>query len=259
MTLVLRADKGSPLTIAEGDGNLTYLDGRIDTVAALVGKTIDSITTSAAAITFNLSDSSSVVVPLPTLQLNPRGEWMPSTDYFYGDLVNVRGLGLFLVAVTHTSASSFDPDATDDTTANNALYQLWAPLRDVHYDIAISVTGPIPGDQSVLAQVIIPRALQMSAGLSGAVARLATATQATSLQFNLEQNGGQIGYVSFFADTDVNTDGSQDGTITFSADVTFAAGDIFVVLAPNASDVPLTDGTQAADFAMTIPATRLDI
>lgn len=128
MPLVLRADKGSPLTISEGDGNLTYLDDRIDTVSALVGKSIDSITYSASAITFNLSDSSTVVVPLPALQLNPRGEWMPSTAYSYGDLVHVVSSGLYLVLVAHTSATSFDPDATDGTTANNLLYDLFGPI-----------------------------------------------------------------------------------------------------------------------------------
>lgn len=139
MPLVLRTDKGSPLTIAEGDGNLTYLDDRIDTVSALVGKSIDSITYSASAITFNLSDSSTVVVPLPALQLNPRGEWMPSTAYSYGDLVHVVGSGLYLVLVDHTSATSFDPDATDGTTANNSLYDLFGPTPARDLPIAGSV------------------------------------------------------------------------------------------------------------------------
>jgi hypothetical protein len=223
------------------------------------------VTFTGNSLTFHFSDGSTAgPFPLPVLQLNPVGEWQPFTTYHYADLFNVKGVGLFFVTIYGdgiASGATFDPTADDGTTAHNLLYRIWAPLRDINYDVAMSLSGTLAGDSSILAQILLPRAVKMTAGLSGAYAYLATAPQHVDQTLTIEKNGVSIGSIDFPVGTAqiIDTSGGQEGVFTFSSDVTFAAGDRLVIRASGTPDTPNTAGAQASDLSVTLPSTRQDI
>jgi hypothetical protein len=74
------------------------------------------------------------------------GSWMPTTPYVRGNLFT-QGSGFYQVLEDHTSASTFDPNATDGSTANNPLYSLWMPLFDTLDSLTdVDTTGASDGD-----------------------------------------------------------------------------------------------------------------
>ena len=88
MPIVYRSVKGSPLTSAEGDGNIQYLYDLIvaleDSPPSAVG--ISSITQSGDQITVHLTDSSTQgPFTLPSGLPNFVGEWQPLTAYAVND------------------------------------------------------------------------------------------------------------------------------------------------------------------------------
>ena len=115
MSLVYRAVKGSPLTIAEGDGNIQYL---YDLIIALedsppTAVSISSITQAGDQITIHLTDSTTQgPFTLPTGLPNYVGDWQPLTLYAVNDWFTENG-ALYAVIFAHTSAASFDPGAND--------------------------------------------------------------------------------------------------------------------------------------------------
>jgi hypothetical protein len=128
MPLILRSVKGSNLTPSEADGNFTYLDDLIasveDNITAGIG--IDTISISGNVLTFNMSDSTTQSVTLPTsiYAWTPRGEWQPTTAYAVNDTVSYFG-SVYLVIFAHTSHSTFDPGANDGLGHN--FYALILP------------------------------------------------------------------------------------------------------------------------------------
>lgn len=253
------AGVGGKLTSLQGDQNNYEFDTRITTIEDADGPvSIASIETdsSGSTITVNLTDGSSAgPFPLPVAMINPVGEWQPLTHYNYLDLFNVRALGVYLVLVEHTSAASFDPEATDDTTDNNPLYQLWAPLRDLNYDITFSIAGSIEGatEPTLLAQIVAPRSLSMAINLPGGYAYLNTPTDTEDLDLSIQHNGNEIGTITFSPGVGVDTGGGQFGTISFPDTVSFNAGDRIAIRGPTSTDLA------AADLSVTLPATRTDL
>jgi hypothetical protein len=112
MTLTYRLVKGSALTFAEADGNISDLDGRLINVeGATAANPIDSITVTGDQMTFHYTTAAgggSDTVTIPTAQWNARGDWLPSTHYSINDLVVVQA-SLYLVKVDHISDTTFDP------------------------------------------------------------------------------------------------------------------------------------------------------
>lgn len=270
MTIVFRNDdtRWGPGTGAGVGGVLTSLQYDenayefLTRIAALEGAdgpvSISSIEVNGSTLTVNLSDGSTAgPFPLPVAMINPVGEWQPSTHYNYLDLFNVRAMGVYLVLVEHTSATTFDPEATDGTTDANPLYQLWAPLRDINYDIAFSIMGNIEGSTSraLLGEYILPRSIVMDAGLSSAIAFLGVATETEDLDLSIEKNGEEIGTITF--SPGVNTQGTdglgQYATITFPDEISFDAGDRIGIRGPASTDL------SAADLSVTLLATRTDL
>lgn len=255
------AGVGGKITSLQGDENnyefltriaaLEDADGPVSIASIEVGSNGNTITV-------NLTDGSTAgPFALPVAMINPVGEWQPSTHYNYLDLFNVRAQGVYLVLIEHISDTEFDPEATDGTTDNNPLYQLWAPLRDIDYDVGFSIMGSIEGSTSrdLLAQYVLPRSIVMSAGLDGAYAFLAVATNTEDLDLSIEKNGDEIGTIVFSPGVGLQgTDGTgQFATITFLSEVSFVAGDRIAIRGPTSTDL------SASDLSITLPATRTDL
>jgi len=114
MAIVLRATKGSALTIAELDGNFTDLDGRVTTLEGTVGLDgvgIADITQDGSQLTFTMTDATEYVFTFAGNGFAWRGEWVTATGYVVDDVITVDGSGVYLVLKSHTAAATFDPDA----------------------------------------------------------------------------------------------------------------------------------------------------
>lgn len=134
MAIVYREDigpftgKGSALTIAENDGNFFNLDTRVDALEDGGAFGLDTITYTGGSITFNWSDATtSGPFLLPIATFVAKGVWLPTTAYTYLDIVSVFGQGTYLVMQNHTSASTFNPAATQ---GGNPLYQIIGEAPD---------------------------------------------------------------------------------------------------------------------------------
>jgi hypothetical protein len=106
------------------------------------------------------------------------------------------------------------------------------------YDIGLFAPGK-PGAGALLDRFVCPRALTLPAGATGAQAFAGIAPTAAA-SFSIQKNGVTIGSVTFAA-------GSQIGTFTVSAAVTFAAGDRLELVGPGTQDATM------ADVAITLP------
>jgi hypothetical protein len=113
MTITLRVDKGSPLTIEELDGNFVDLDGRVVVLeeGQETYRSIDEITQSGNSLTVVYTDSTTDGPFTFEVLITYRGDWVASTAYAQNDLVRANGV-IYLVSVSHVSALTFDPGAT---------------------------------------------------------------------------------------------------------------------------------------------------
>ena len=120
---------GTPNSAAQVDGNFYDVDQRIVDLVADVeeGKRIDTVTYTDTSMTFHFTDATTQVIPLPIATLTFVGEWTNDTPYLRGHMITA-GTGFFQVLENHTTPplpALFDPNATDDTTDQNPLYQLF--------------------------------------------------------------------------------------------------------------------------------------
>lgn len=251
------AGTGSPLPAATVDGNFytVALDIAALQAAVAVGKRISSVSYTASSFTFTFTDATTQVIPLPVADLTLVGEWTPLTPYTRAQMVTVRGLGTFRILEDHTSAATFDPNATDGSTDDAPLYQLWLPSGDINYDVAPFVPGSIARDLGDLFfQFKAPRSMTLPAGDDGAYAYLETALDGGDADtiLSLQKNGTQVGTITFTG-AGGDTDGGQEGTISIAADVSLIAGDLFAIR--------VTQSTTAvgADLSITLPFVRTDI
>jgi hypothetical protein len=252
---------GTPNSAAQVDGNFYDLDQRIiDLIGDVAaGKRIDHVTYSSNSITFYYTDSTTDVIPLPVATLQYVGTWMNSTPYDRGNLFTAAN-GFYQVLQNHTTPAypaPFDPNATDGSTAQNPLYQLWMPLRDVNYDAAIFVPGSIQREPNeLLVQFIANRAMNLAAGNARAYAYLDianTGTGATNIIFSIEKNRTEIGSITFVANADVDTAGGQEGAFNILAAVDFAEGDHYALR------VTQSDNPEASGLSVILPFVRTDI
>lgn len=250
------AGTGTPLPAATVDGNFYGHEIRLDALEAPgVGKLIASTSFTANSITFTYTNATSDVVPLPVADLQLVGEWTPLTLYQRANMVSVRGLGVFRVLEDHTSAATFDPNATDGSTDDTPLYQLWLPNGDINYDVAPFVPGAIsrsPGD--LFFQFKAPRSMTLPSGDDGAYAYLETALDGgdAATILSLEKNGAEVGTITFTAGTG-DTDGGQEGIISIAADVDLITGDRFAIRVTQSTTVV------GSDLSITLPFLRTDI
>jgi hypothetical protein len=252
---------GAPNSAAQVDGNFYDVDQRI---AGLVvdlaeGKRIDTVTYTSNSITFNYTDGSSQIITLPIATFTYVGDWTNETPYVPGHLFTA-GNGFYQVLENHTTPAwpaPFDPNATDESTAANPLYQLWMPLRDVNYDAAIFVPGSIQREPDELFFLgIANRAMRLGSGDAGAYAYLDVGnegTGATDIIVSIEKNGTEIGTITFEAGGDIDTAGGQVGDFTILAATDFAEGDHYALR------VTQSDNAEPAGLSVTLPFVRTDI
>lgn len=106
------AGKGSPLTVAEADGNIYAMADAIQDLIdnPVEGVSLENIVVTGRQVTFYLSDSSTIgpfLLPMATPRY--RGTWAGSINYSAFDIVRAGGFGTYMVVQDHTSSSTFDP------------------------------------------------------------------------------------------------------------------------------------------------------
>lgn len=250
---------GTPNSASQVDGNFYDVDQRIAVLNADLaeGKRIDHVTYDDTSMTFHFTDGTSQVIPLPIAVVTYVGQWTNSTPYTRGQMISVRGLGMFQVLVNHTTPplpAPFDPNATDGSTDNNPLYSFWMPLYDVNFDAVIFAPGSIQRSAGELIfQGIATRTMQLVSGNAHCYAHLDVGiASGTNIILSIERNGGQIGTITFTAGATA-TDGSQDGAFNIPATVDLAEGDRWALR------VTQSNNAAPSDLSVTLPFLRTDI
>jgi hypothetical protein len=251
------AGSGAPNSAAQVDGNFYDVDQRIVALNADLaeGKRIDSVTYTPNSMTFHFTDGTSQVIPLPIAVITYVGQWTNGTPYTPGQMVSVRGLGMFQVLVSHTTPplpAVFDPNATDGS--GNPLYSFWMPLYDVNYDAAIFVPGSVQRSAGeVLFQAVAGRTMNLPSGNAHAYAYLDVGiATGTSITLAIEKNRVQIGTVTF-AVGGLDAGGGKAGSFNIPATVSFAEGDRYALR------VLSSDNAAPSGLSVTLPFLRTDI
>jgi len=252
---------GTPNSAAQVDGNFYDVDQRIVALNADLaeGKRIDFVTYTSNSMTFHFTDETSQVIPLPVATFTYVGTWANDTPYGPGHLLTAAN-GFWQVLESHTTPpwpAPFDPNATDETTDQNPLYQLWMPLTYLNYDAAIFVPGSIQrAADELLFLGINNRPMRLGAGDAHAYAYLDVGndgTGATDIIVSIEKNGTEVGTITFPAGGEIDTSGGQVGEFSIPADVEFAEGDHYALR------VTQSDNAEPASLSVTLPFIRTDI
>jgi hypothetical protein len=255
------AGTGTPNSAAQVDGNFYDVDQRIVTLNADLaeGKRIDTVTYTPNSMTFHFTDGTSQVIPLPVATFQYVGVWTNDTPYGPGHLFTAAN-GFWQVLETHTTPpwpAPFDPNATDESTDLNPLYQLWMPLQYLNYDAAIFVPGSIQREADELLFLgINNRPMQLGAGDDHAYAYLDVgndSTGATDVILSIEKNGTEIGTITFAAGGGIDSDGGQVGAFSIPAATDFAEGDRYALR------VTQSDNAEPSGLSVTLPFIRTDI
>jgi hypothetical protein len=255
------AGTDTPNSAAQVDGNFYDVDQRIVALNAAIveGKQIDLVTYTSNSMTFHFTDGTSQVIPLPIATLTFVGEWLNSMPLVRGNMFSFRGLGIYQTLIDHVTPAPpalFNPDATDPDTSN-PLYALWMPLRDVNYDAAIFVPGSIQrAPDELLFQGIANRSMVLPAGNANAHAYLDvgnSASGATDIVLSIEQNGVEIGTITFAAGAALPSPGGQQGTFSIPGDAVFIESDRYALR------VTQSDNAAPSGLSVTLPFLRTDI
>jgi hypothetical protein len=231
------AGTGTPNSAAQVDGNFYDLDQRVvDLTGDLAeGKRIDTVTYTSSSMTFHFTDGTSQVIELPIATLAYVGEWANATPYSRNQMVSATS-GFYQVLEDHVTPpwpAPFDPNATDESTANNPLYQLWMPLHDINYDAAIFAPGSIQRNPGELIFVgIANRPMRLGSGDAGAYAYLDVGndgTGASNIILSIEKNRVEIGTITFAVGADIDTAGGQAGSFNIPAAADFVEGDTYAL------------------------------
>lgn len=145
---------GRNLTAAEVDGNFYDHDTRIDDLETSRPQpdNFASVQTSGTLMTFYLQSGAPLgPVTLPTLVWQWRGEWLPFTMYAALDVFSVDDQGIFLTLFDHTSAATFDPNATTGSPAAAIYQQLIGVGTNASIGDLNDVTVTSPADDDFLA------------------------------------------------------------------------------------------------------------
>lgn len=221
---------GVPHTPAQADNNFFELRERITAIETTPPEaiSIDDITIIGDQLTFLLTDATTrgpFTVPVATFI--PRGEWTAATIYAKNSVVSNAGR-LYWIPEAHTSAATFDPDAT----GVGPLYVkiLDPPIQPNDYHVFI-------GSTMIDAQLLLfnesVRRWQLPASLTGSRARSQVAATAETI-VTLKRNGVSIGTLTWAA----------AGTIpvaSFASAVTFEIDDTFSLHGPAIADATLSD------------------
>ncbi len=189
---------------------------------------------------------------IPSSNWNPRGFWLPNIAYAPFDTVGHNG-NLYLVTFAHTSASVFNPNATD--SFGHSLYVLilaappdvlpfdgligqrlvfvggspsFAAWANEYRNLALYIPGQ-PQAGAVLFQYCCTEDMYFPIGLAGSVAFAAVETQ-TVVSYPLFKNGDAIGAIIFNGPSPDSID------VQFVEQVNFVAGDVITMNGPSSPD-----------------------
>lgn len=206
------AGKGTPLVASEVDGNFWAIVQKIFELESNPTQPlqIESIEVVDNNMVITMSDLSTVFTfPIPVAAFRWMNEWQPDTDYQRYDFLTVNddvNDGVYLVLQAHTSAGTFDPEASN---ISGPLYQLIMPFANA-YDFGFFFPGK-PGtgieENSSMFVHVPTRAIHLPADLEGSVACLNAAPD-DDLSFPIYINDEEVGSIDFAA-------GDPDGTFTF--------------------------------------------
>ena len=130
-------------------------------------------------------------------------------------------------ATTVSGTVAIANGGTGATTAAAALIALGFP-----YDIAGSIIGrPLAG--VTVTRFVAVRAFTIPSGMAGSQAKSATAATASTV-LSFQKNGTQFGTATFAAS-------GSTGTFAAASATSFAAGDVFTVVAPGTQDTTFGD------------------
>lgn len=159
---------GGRLTNVQADENTDTLGRAIEEMLdnPVQPNDISNITVSGNQMTITLEDGTEFgPFTIPTTVIGAwKGEWAASTSYNLYDTFVRTGEGVFLVIQAHTSASTFDADATD---SDGALYtQLSGADTNSIYDFSFGFeTTPAAG--AVIDRIPIVRNIRIPADFAG--------------------------------------------------------------------------------------------
>lgn len=227
---------------------------------------IDFITVSGNQMFITLTNHA-VLGPftLPTAQWKPRGVWTPNTAYAPFDVVSNAG-NLYLVTTAHTSAATFNSNATDGL--GQALYILIlsapanslpnagntgqvlmkaseSPFVSAWSDLFIRMVafvGGQPNPSELLLQYVVVDDMTIPAGLVGS-AFFANTPTATDVTYTITHNTNPIGSITF------NGPSPENITVSFTADITCVPDDVIALVGP------VTPDARQADITFVIVAT----
>jgi len=251
---------GTPNSAAQVDGNFYDVDQRIVGLSADLaeGKRIEFTTYDDNSMTFHFTDDTVQVIPLPVATLSYMGMWTNDTPYARGHMVSTAN-GFWQVLEDHVTPpwpAPFDPNATDESTDANPLYQLWMPLRDINYDAAIFVPGSVQREADELLFLgIANRSMQLAAGSEHAYAYLDVgnaSTGATDIIISIEKNRVEIGTITFEANGEIDSAGGQPGVFSLLTVTDFAEGDSYGLRATQSNNAG------PAGLTVTLPFVRTD-
>lgn len=232
---------GRDLTGGEVDGNFWELRKALNDLIANPGLpvSIASVTAVGNRLTFNMSDGSTIgPISLPVMAFRWRDVWTPSTTYSQMDIFKVVGVGLYMVTEDHVSpAGAFNPSYLVPADSSLAYLQLFAfaTPQNLIYDVGFSYPGllsSLGSDVTYMYQEPFPRQVLLpTVPFAGSAhqAYLQTVSTVSAQDFTIYKNGMSAGTIHFAI-------GAHVGTVTITADTTFAIGDRLAVSKPAVVD-----------------------
>lgn len=238
--------KGAPLTKDEVDTNFWLVLQYVAQAMADVANPhqIASITVANNQMTIQLDDETSFgPYDLPEAAFRWTGAFVGGFSYKRFDILTASD-GAYLVLRDHTSATTFDPNASDMTGALYALMFAYQNIFDVGFFFPGIVGQAVPAGQPMFG-FQFRRDAYLPANLPNSGASFITNPSAL-WSVDIEKNGVLIGTYTF----DPNSSSAPEGFFDFATDVQFNAGDVLTVFPPASLDAT------AAGFALTFAAKK---
>lgn len=224
--------EGHPLVAAEVDRNFFTLGTKVNDLQENPPQaiSISNIVVIGSQFTIYLTDGNSYgPFTLPIAIFKWRSEWAPTTVYLMNDIFTVKGQGLFMALLDHTSGATFDPDATDGD--GNPLYSKMFGEDTYIYTFGFfypGTPGAGVGPSEMMVSHLFAEDVYLPQGTTSGLAKLQVAPTA-NVAFEMWKNGDIIGSLTFAA-------GETTGEVTVDADTQFVAGDVFAFYSDSTTD-----------------------
>lgn len=158
---------------------------------------------------------------------NPHPQYLTQAE---GDALYAAASAITAAINAHVAASDPHPTYLTQTEGDaRYLQSVGAQPFDVH-----AFYPGVPSASAIVLRVPVARAVAFANNFSGSYARASVAATGSTV-FDVQKNGVSIGSITFAA-------GATSGTFTTSGTgVSFAAGDILLIVGPNTADATLAN------------------